>query len=132
MYILLSKIALSTALFSSLAFSIPSTTTYTRAEPQKGISIMAEVTSYNSEPGQTDDTPFITASGTHVHEKTVACPRYYAFGTLVEIEWKEYICEDRMNKRFPDRFDIWLPSKEESIEWGIRKVEIIIIENVDN
>lgn len=115
---------ISSALASSLAYSIPSVSVYT--QPDIVRSIMAEVTSYNSEPDQTDDTPFTTASGTTVHEGTAACPYEFPFGTRIQVEGKDYICEDRMSDRFPDRFDIWMESEQESREWGVRSVRVII------
>lgn len=121
----LTKIALSIAAASTIAFSIPSTTTYTRP-PETGTAIVAEITSYSSEPDQTDDTPFITASGTHVHDGTIACPQKYAFGTEVKIDGKTYTCEDRMNKKFPDRFDIWNESNEQAIAWGLQEKRIVV------
>lgn len=133
MHSVISKIILA-SFASSLIFSTPSTSVYERAVIDEvaptplidGVSILAEVTSYTSEPGQTDDTPLITASGTHVHDGTIACPRRYKFGTRVEIGGKFYTCEDRMSERFPDRFDIWMESNDDAIAWGIRTVEITI------
>ena len=123
---LLSKIVLSSAFVSSLVFSIPATTTYTRPD-DSGVAITAEITSYSSEPGQTDDTPFITASGTHVHDGTLACPMRYAFGTVVLIDGKEYVCEDRMNQaKFPERFDVWNASTTKAIAWGVKMMRVVI------
>lgn len=36
----------------------------------------------------------------------IACPCEIAFGTIVEIKGKAYVCEDRMAARFNSRFDI--------------------------
>lgn len=124
MHQVLIKLVLGTVLTSSALWSIPSITIVQLEET--GTVIIAEVTSYNSEPGQTDDTPFITASGTHVHIGTIACPYVYEFGTVVRIDGKEYVCEDRMNRKYPDRFDIWLADKEESIAWGIKTMRVFI------
>lgn len=122
---LLSKIALISAL-APMAWVVPSATLYTRPEAPT-TTIVAEITSYNSEPGQTDDTPDITASGLHVHDGTIACPTRYAFGTQVEIAGRTYTCEDRMNQRlFPERFDIWMASSTESREWGIQTLQVVI------
>lgn len=89
--------------------------------------VYANVTAYNSIPNQTDGTPFITASGKHVHPGTLACPRGIPFGTKVLIDGKPFTCEDRMNPKFADRFDIWMSSKEDAIDWGIRKVEVKVL-----
>jgi 3D (Asp-Asp-Asp) domain-containing protein len=100
------------------------------AEAQvEGIDITAQVTSYSSDIAETDDTPDITASNTHVHEGTLACPKRYPFGTKVRIEGKEYVCEDRMNqKKFPERFDVWQSNKEDAIRWGVRTLTITILQ----
>ena len=92
-----------------------------------GTKIIAEVTSYSSDPEQTDDTPDITASGSHVHEGTAACPYRYALGTKVAIAGMVYTCEDRMNRSYPDRFDVWSPTKEAAITWGLQTIEVTII-----
>lgn len=126
---LLSKFIVSCALTLSIVCSIPATTTYTRAPEPEGEVITAVITSYNSVPEQTDDTPFDTASGTHVHDGTLACPYAYAFGTQVLIAGKIYTCEDRMNKKFPDRFDIWMASTSDSNAWGTRTMTLKILTN---
>ena len=122
---LFSKFFVSCVITISFICSIPATTTYERPK-ETGTAIIAEITSYNSVPAQTDDTPFITASGTHVHDGTIACPYEYAFGTTVSIEGKKYTCEDRMNRKYPDRFDVWLANTASSSEWGIKTMRIII------
>lgn len=87
---------------------------------------MAIVTGYSSTPNQTDDTPFITASGTHVHPGTLACPRSIPFGTHVLINGNQYTCEDRLALRFDSRFDIWFPTTAQAIEWGMQTIPIQI------
>ena len=84
------------------------------------------VTGYSSEVGQTDDSPEITASQKRVRVGFIACPRKLKFGTIVEIEGKEYVCEDRMHGRFDNRYDIWFPSTVEAREWGIKTLEVKI------
>ena len=84
------------------------------------------VTGYSSEISQTDSTPFLTASQKQVKEGMIACPRRLVFGTKVEIEGREYICEDRMNLRYDERYDIWFPSTVEAREFGIQELPIII------
>lgn len=84
------------------------------------------VTAYSSEVGQTDSTPFLTASGQRVRDGIIACPRHLPFGTMVEIQGKVFICEDRMNIRYTNNYDIWMESKTEALAWGRRNVEVII------
>ena len=88
--------------------------------------IYAVITSYNPVPEQTDSTPNITASGERVREGIIACPRYLPFGTVVKIDNKYYECADRMNPRYQHRFDILTFSKEEAMEWGVKKKQVII------
>ena len=70
--------------------------------------IDAYVTGYNTVAGQTDETPCIGALGTNIcgRRNVVACPPMLKLGTMVEINGKTYICEDRTAPRFRDRFDI--------------------------
>lgn len=90
--------------------------------------IEATVTGYTSDESETDTSPFTTANQTDVREGIIACPRSIPFGTLVEVDGRQYECQDRMNKRFDDRFDIWFKTKAEAFGWGKRKVEIKIIQ----
>ena len=68
----------------------------------------AYVTGYNTVRRQTDDTPCIAASGANIcgRRDTVACPRMFDLGTVVEINGRKYVCEDRMAPRFRSSFDI--------------------------
>lgn len=97
--------------------------------PKAGKPVYATVTAYSSSPDETDDTPFITASGSHVTRGTLACPSRYAFGTQVRINGEVYTCEDRMAERFRnvEHFDVWMPSKAEAIAFGTSKITIEIL-----
>lgn len=68
----------------------------------------AYVTGYNTVRGQTDDTPCVAASGANIcgRRDTAACPRLLDLGTIVEINGRIYVCEDRMAERFRGSFDI--------------------------
>jgi hypothetical protein len=70
--------------------------------------VSAFVTGYNTVPGQTDSTPCIAASGANIcgRRDAVACPRRISLGTIVEIRGATYVCEDRLAKKFDNRFDI--------------------------
>ncbi|MCB9803029.1 3D domain-containing protein [Candidatus Nomurabacteria bacterium] len=88
------------------------------------------VTSYNSEPGQTDDSPFITAFNTHVRDGIVAT-NFLPKGTLVrfpdEFGDKIFVVEDRMNSRYYYRMDIWMADKAESIKFGAKYLKMEIL-----
>lgn len=99
-----------------------------RREPRRTMRVV--VTSYNSEPGQTDDTPFITASGSRTRDGVVAA-NFLPFGTIVRFPEvfgdKEFVVEDRMNKRYYYRADIWMENKQDSIDFGAQYLEIEIL-----
>ena len=90
-------------------------------------------TAYSSTPDQTDSTPFITASNTRVRWGTVAA-NILPFQTKVRIPQmfgdKVFVVEDRMNKRYWHRVDVWMPTRQEAINFGIRTLRIEILEPV--
>ena len=90
------------------------------------------VTAYSSTPEETDDTPFITASGEEVADGIVA-NNLLPFGTKIRIPElygdKVFTVLDRMNRRKSDyHFDIWFPSKGEAITFGVKTAEIEVLE----
>ncbi len=88
------------------------------------------VTAYNSLPEQTDDTPFITASGTRTRDGVVAA-NFLPIGTVVRFPEvfgdKEFVVEDRMNARYYYNMDIWMESYADARAFGAKflKVEIL-------
>ncbi len=113
--------------------------TFPVAEDRKPIkTIWVTVTAYNSVPGQTDDTPCITANG---HD---LCKQYaeqgfgntiagngMKFGTHVRLPEvfgdKEFVVRDRMNARYEyGRIDVWLPTIEEARAFGVKRVQMEI------
>lgn len=89
--------------------------------------IKAIVSAYSSTVDQTDDTPFIMASGKHVYDGAIA-NNCLKFGEEVIIDRKVYTVEDRMNKRYGcEYFDIWMETREEALTWGRKDKEIIIL-----
>jgi 3D (Asp-Asp-Asp) domain-containing protein len=90
-----------------------------------------KTSAYSSTPDQTDATPFITASGTTVHDGTVA-NNCLPIGTQIRIPDhfgdKIFVVEDRMNERWGcEKIDIWMPTREAAINWGIPQVQIEIL-----
>lgn len=89
------------------------------------------ITAYSSTSWQTDSTPFITASGTRVHNGTLAA-NFLSFGTKVRIPDlfgdKIFTVEDRMNDRFPNRLDVWLPRTWQAADFGVKIAEIEVLE----
>ncbi len=87
------------------------------------------ITAYSSRPEETDDTPFITASGKKVRLGIVAS-NFLPLGTVIKIPElfgdRTFIVEDRMNPRFKDRIDIWFPNHWEAKKFGVKKAKILI------
>lgn len=107
-----------------------------RHEERKVISTSRHaMTAYNSDPRQTDDTPCITANGfdvcAHGIEDTIAA-NFLKFGTKIKIPElfgdRIFVVRDRMNKRYPDRVDIWFKNYDDAIKFGIRVASIEIVE----
>lgn len=93
------------------------------------------ISAYNSLPGQTDDTPCITASGLDVCERNMedivaTNYRYLPFGSIIKIPElfgnKEFIVHDRMNKRYTNTLDIWMKDYKTAKAFGRKYVEVEI------
>lgn len=89
------------------------------------------VTAYSSTPEETDDTPFITAMNTQVRDGIVAA-NFLPFGTKLQIPEhfgdKVFTVEDRMHRRKTNFVDIWMPTKQDALNFGISYTEIIVLE----
>jgi 3D (Asp-Asp-Asp) domain-containing protein len=90
------------------------------------------VTAYSSTPDQTDDSPFITASGAWVYDGIVAS-NFLPFGTKVRFPElfrdKIFTVDDKMHDRFADtRVDIWFSDRESAKEFGIKETIMEILE----
>jgi len=94
--------------------------------------ITVPATAYNSLAGQTDDTPFITASGTTTRHGVLAA-NFLPIGTRVKIPEiygdDIFIIEDRMNQRYWERVDIWMESYDDAIQFGYQNTEIEVYPN---
>lgn len=92
------------------------------------------ITAYNSEVGQTDDSPCITANGFNVCENgiedTIAA-NFLPFGSKVKIPElfgdRVFIVRDRMNKRFSNRVDVWMIEKPDAIKFGVKVAKIEVL-----
>jgi 3D (Asp-Asp-Asp) domain-containing protein len=88
------------------------------------------VTAYSSTPEETDDTPFITASGTRVRDGIVATNEL-PMGTKIKIPAaygdKIFTVEDRMHARMKNKIDIWMPEKHLARKFGITRTEIVVL-----
>lgn len=91
------------------------------------------ITAYSSEVGQTDSTPFITASGSTVRDGIVA-NNLLSFGTKVRLPElygdKVFIVEDRMNRKKGNyHLDIWFASTHEAKHFGSTITYIEVLED---
>jgi 3D (Asp-Asp-Asp) domain-containing protein len=96
-------------------------------------SVMMKITAYSSEVGQTDSTPFITASGKRVADGIVA-NNMLPFGAKVRIPAlygnKVFVVQDRMNKKKSDyHLDIWMPDTHQAIHFGAQIAYVEILDN---
>lgn len=93
------------------------------------------ITAYNSEPGQTDDSPCITANGYNLckngKEDSIAA-NFLPFGTKVRIPElfgdRVFVVRDRMHHRFTKRVDVWMAKRDKAIKFGIKSANIEIVE----
>ena len=93
------------------------------------------ITAYNSEVGQCDATPCITANGfdlcKHGVEDSIAT-NDLPFGTKVKIPDyfgdRVFVVRDRMNKRYSDRIDVWMLEKKEARTFGVKHATIQVLE----
>jgi len=87
------------------------------------------ITAYSSSIDETDNTPSVTAYNTQTREGIVAC-NWLEKGTKTYIEglgW--FVAEDRLSDKMARRYgydviDIWMPSKKEAIEFGIKVLSV--------
>jgi 3D (Asp-Asp-Asp) domain-containing protein len=108
-------------------------------------------TAYNSEEGQTDSTPFITATGATTAFGIIAASRdmleHIPYGSLVRLKdmgnyrsgrgegkYQElldtqglFIVEDTMHPRKVEQIDVWFPHRSEALTWGVRKVVLEVV-----
>jgi len=92
------------------------------------------MTAYNSEVGQTDDSPCITANGfnvcKHGIEDTIAA-NFLPMGAKVKIPElfgeRVFIVRDRMNKKHSNRVDVWMKDRHDAIQFGVKIAKIQVI-----
>lgn len=91
------------------------------------------VTAYTSSVDETDNSPFITASGTRVRDGIIA-QNSLPFGTRVRFPDafgdKVFVVEDRLSSRKGTYIaDIWMPTKTDAQTWGARVLTMEILDN---
>ncbi|MDP3043660.1 MAG: hypothetical protein Q8N21_04645 [bacterium] len=93
------------------------------------------ITAYNSEAGQTDNSPCITANGFNVCkngvEDTIAA-NFLPFGAKVRIPDlfgdRVFVVRDRMHPRHKNRLDIWMINYEDAKQFGVKVAKIEVLE----
>ena len=91
------------------------------------------VTAYSPEPGQTDDTPFVTASNSRVREGIIAVsPDLYAqgwkFGRKVYVkDLGVFTIEDLMAPRLTNTIDIFMFSTSRAMTFGKKKMRVYLL-----
>jgi len=86
-------------------------------------------TAFNSMESQTDKSPWITASGTRCRPGVIAS-NFLPFGTKVKIDGfgdRIFVVEDRMNKRYSKRIDIWFSDYDNAMKFGVRKIKYHVL-----
>jgi len=102
-------------------------------EPAIVKKIKVVVTAYSSTTWETDNTPFITASGKSVGEGIVA-NNLLPFGTEIRIPElygdKVFVVQDRMNwKKGYYHIDIWFPEYSQAKNFGAKTTYIEVLES---
>lgn len=89
------------------------------------------VTAYSSTVGQTDSTPFITASGTRVRDGIVAA-NFLPIGTKIRLPDiygdRVFVVEDRMHPRKKWQVDIWFSTYQDAKNFGAKRTSIEVLE----
>jgi 3D (Asp-Asp-Asp) domain-containing protein len=103
------------------------------AEPVRTKKVKVVVTGYSSTTWQTDETPFITASGKHVEDGVIA-NNMLPFGTRVRLPElygdKIFVVEDRMNsKKGYYHVDVWFEDYYQAKEFGARTTYLEVLES---
>jgi 3D (Asp-Asp-Asp) domain-containing protein len=94
--------------------------------------LFVTATAYSSTPDQTDATPFITSNGLRVYDGLIAA-NWLPYNTKIRIPDmfgdKIFTVNDRMNPRYDTgRLDVWMPSRVDAKQFGIRHIRIQIVE----
>ena len=89
--------------------------------------IKVPMTAYNSEVGQTDDTPCIAARGYDLcaaNEENVVAANFLPIGTKIKVPElygdREFTVVDRMNARYKYKVDFWMKSKADAKKFGVK------------
>ena len=92
------------------------------------------LTAYSSTIDQTDASPCITATGFNVckhNKENIIAANFLPFGTKVRIPElygdKVFVVQDRMNKRYSARVDIWMKTRTKAKQFGVKRAKIEVV-----
>lgn len=109
--------------------TITSRSSYSRTTGTSGQSGIYKVTAYCACMQCCGKTNGITASGVKATANhTIAAPRTFAFGTKVVIDGITYTVEDRGGAIQGNRIDIYMNSHAEALKWGVRYIEVEVLD----
>ncbi|GEM_PF-816298 len=101
-----------------------------KIKPDTVATYIVMASAYSSTPDQTDNTPFTTAWGTQVRDGIIAA-NFLPFGTLIKMPElygdKTFVVEDRMNRRYAYKIDVWFSERGQAMEFGNKKVKIEVV-----
>ncbi|MEK7103033.1 MAG: hypothetical protein AAB870_01660 [Patescibacteria group bacterium] len=113
----------------------PDTSSRTSSDTPGRVMIVS-ATAYSSTPDQTDGSPCITANGYNVckgNQENVLAANFLPFGTKVRLPDiygdRIFIVQDRMARRFSNRIDVWMKTRQAAMQFGIKKVKIEVLED---
>ncbi|WP_241191234.1 hypothetical protein [Deinococcus psychrotolerans] len=120
------------------AVNTPANSPVVSRPQQRGYSRVVKATAYSSDVGQTDNSPFVTATGTRVRPGVIALSRdllrIFPYGSRVTLQdsagllnGRTFIVEDTMNVRISNTIDIWMGSRAQAYQWGVRSVTITAV-----
>ena len=114
---------------------------YVRASTARSYTVRS--TAYNSVPGQTDSSPFVTATGTRTRFGVVALSRdllrFIPYGSRIKIQDLSgssynrmlvntvFVVEDTMNARMRGKVDVWMSTRSQAMNWGSRSIRITVL-----
>ena len=103
--------------------------------------ILVTATIYHASPDQTDDTPFITASGSYINADCPICHRWIAvsrdleakgfvFGARVKVTGAGHLdgiwtVQDRMNRRWENRIDFLVGEDISGGKWEYVEIQLL-------
>lgn len=120
----------------------PTTAPMAQGAVRTGRTAIVRATAYNSLAGQTDSTPFITATGTRTRPGVVALSRdllrSFPYGSKIMLEdmsgrynnllrGRIFVVEDTMAARKTNSLDIWMGTRSEAIQFGARTLRITAV-----